>query len=149
MSDRDALAALLHAAAHGCGKSQLAIALDLMGIADGEDAGFDLLVHLYALCFARLAAAHGDFSAINLAAHLSAALAEMVRPTILSHRRPGFQADALALLDVATDRAPPEQFDDMENKLRKLSAASEPEAVEIARDARSFWVRVLQPHGGA
>lgn len=136
---------MLHAAARGCGQSQLAIALDLMGVADGEDAGFDLLVHLYALCFARLAAAQGDFFAVNLAAHLSAALSEMVRPTLLADRRPGFQADALALFDVATDLAPPDQFDAMEGNLRTFSAKSGPEAVEIAKEARRFWANVLQP----
>ncbi|APZ97329.1 hypothetical protein BWQ93_01600 [Sphingopyxis sp. QXT-31] len=120
-----------------------------MGIADGEDVGFDLLVHLYALCFARLAAAHGDFAAINLAAHLSAALSEMVAPTILGPRRPGFQADAMALFDVAADRAPPEQFDAMENRLREMSDASEPYAHAITKEARTFWAQVLQPIGDA
>lgn len=136
---------MLRAAAGGCEYSQITIALEILGLATGEDQGHDLLCHLYALCYARMAAAQGSYEALNLAAHLSAALANMVGPTLLAPRVPGFQGDAMALFDVAADRAPPEAFDATERNLQTVTASSDLGAIECAIRARKFWGMVVQP----
>lgn len=137
-------AEVMRLAARGDYRSQVVIALEILDIAEQADPLTALFIEIQALCYARLAAAHGEPGALHLAAMIGAKIANHTDGQKIGIAVQEMRADALAMLDVAADIAEPAKRETLEQHLHELSAISDAETARLAQPHREFWGLVVQ-----
>lgn len=132
-------------AARGDYRSQMVIALEILHLAGQATPFTALFIEIQALCYARLAAAHGEPGALHLAAMIEAKIASHENGNDIGVAVKEMRADALAMLDVAADIAESPMQEDVERHLHELSAMSDAETARLAQSHRKFWGLIVQP----
>lgn len=145
MEIRDAALVLRQAAKGDC-HSQIALALEILAQSQRADAFTALFLEMQALSYARLAAAHGDPEALNLAAHIGAAMANRSDACEAGLGVQGLRADALAMFDVAADISPSDEA--LVDRVRELSATTDARTATMAQVHRKFWGHVVSEELG-
>jgi hypothetical protein len=136
---------VMRRAARGDYQCQMMIALEILDLADHADPFTALFIEIQALCYARLAAAHGEPGALHLAAMIAAKIANHKDGNEIGIAVQEMRADALAMLDVAADVAESPRRERVEHHLHELSAMSDAETARLAQPHREFWGLIVQP----
>lgn len=121
----------------------MSVAIAILRMSQGADEFRRLFLEVQALSYARLAAAHGDPEALHFAAMISAAISASEDASTAGVTVGAVRADALAMLDVATDIAPPAERGALESRLLELSGQSDADTATIAQPFRNFWGLVV------
>lgn len=144
MTKIEATADVMRRAARGDCRCQMVIALEILHLAEQADPFTALFLEMQALCYARLAAAHGNARALHLAAMLAAKIANHENGSDIGISVKEMRADALAMLDVAADIAVEEAQGAIERHLHDLSANTDAETAKLAQPHREFWGLIVE-----